>query len=178
MNALILKILSILVYISVLIPFICYAQFPSNSKTEALDKINVSEDQMNSSEIIKRQLSLQKPNQEADIFLITGPTNRVHSAASVAAIIYATGVNKEAVGSAIELILAGADPKLVGNLMLSMNGLLPKNQSANITKFDQALESYNKIIDLADEAALQSLENNPTFVTIGQLLKEMRKAVP
>ncbi|MEB3123430.1 MAG: hypothetical protein VKL41_19675 [Snowella sp.] len=171
MNALILKILPILVYISVLIPVICSAQFPSTSKTETSDKMEVSE-------TIKRQLSLQKPNQEADIFIISGPKQRVDKAASIGTIIYVAGVNKEAVNSAIEFVLAGADPESVGNLMLSTNGLLPKNQSANITKFNQALESYNKIIDLADEATLQSLENNPNFVAIGQLLKEMRKAVP
>ena len=130
------------------------------------------------SEPIKRQLSLQKPNQEADIFIISGPKQRVDKAASVGTIIYVAGVNKEGVGSAIEFVLAGADPESVGNLMLSMNGLLLKDQSANITKFNQALESYNKIIDLADEETLKSLENNPTFVTIGQLLKEMRTAVP
>ena len=171
MNALVLKILPILVYISVLIPVICSAQSLSTSKTEASDKIEVSEP-------IKRQLSLQKPNQEADIFIISGPKQRVDKAASVGTIIYVAGVNKEGVGSAIEFVLAGADPESVGNLMLSMNGLLLKDQSANITKFNQALESYNKIIDLADEETLKSLENNPTFVTIGQLLKEMRKAVP
>jgi hypothetical protein len=171
MNALVLKILPILVYISVLIPVICSAQSPSTSKTEASDKINVSEP-------IKRQLSLQKPNQEPDIFIISGSKQRVDKAASLGTIIYVAGVNKEAVNSAIEFVLAGADPKSVGDLMLAMNGLLPKNQSANITKFNQALESYNKIIDLADEEALKSLENNSAFVTIGQLLKEMRKAVP
>jgi hypothetical protein len=171
MNALVFKVLSLLVYVSVLIPVICSAQSPSSSKTEASDKINVSE-------LIKRQLSLQKPNREPDVFVIAGPKERVDRAASLATIIYVAGVNKEAVNSAIEFVLAGADPESVGNLMLSMNGLLPKNQSANITKFNQALESYNKIIDLADEETLKSLENNPTFVTIGQLLKEMRKAVP
>ena len=171
MNALVLKILPILVYISVSIPVICYAQSPSTSKTEASDRIGISEP-------IKRQLSLQKPNQEADVFVIAGPKQRVDKAASLGTIIYAAGVNKEAVNSAIEFVLAGADPESVGDLMLAMNGLLPKNQSANITKFNQALESYNKIIDLADEDTLQSLENNSAFVTIGQLLKEMRKAVP
>jgi hypothetical protein len=171
MNTLVLKILPLLVYISVLIPVIASAQSPSASKTEVSDKVEVSEP-------IKRQLSLKKTNQEPDIFIITGPKQRVDKAASVGTIIYVAGVNKEAVNSAIEFVLAGADPESVGNLMLSMNGLLPKDQSANITKFNQALESYNKIIDLADEETLQSLENNPTFVTIGQLLKEMRKAVP
>jgi hypothetical protein len=171
MNALVLKLLPLLVYISVLIPVIASAQSPSTSKTEPSDRIEVSES-------IKRQLSLQRPNQEADIFIISGPKQRVDKAASLGTTIYVAGVNKEAVNSAIEFVLAGADPESVGNLMLSMNGLLPKNQSANITKFNQALESYNKIIDLADEDTLQSLENNPTFVTIGQLLKEMRKAVP
>jgi hypothetical protein len=171
MNALVLKILSLLLYISVLIPVICFAQSPSVTKTEASDKIDVSEP-------IKRQLSLQRPNQEADIFTISGSKQRVDKAASLGTIIYVAGVNKQAVNTAIEFVLAGADPTSVGNLMLAIHGLLPKNQSANITKFDQALESYNKIIDLADENTLQSLENNPTFVTIGQLLKEMRKAVP
>lgn len=171
MNALILKILPLLVYISVLIPLIASAQPPSASKTEDSDRIEVSES-------IKRQLSLQRPNQEADIFIISGPKQRVDKAASLGTTVYIAGVNKEAVNSAIEFVLAGADPESVGNLMLSMNGLLPKNQSANITKFNQALESYNKIIDLADEDTLQSLENNSAFVTIGQLLKEMRKAVP
>ena len=171
MNALVLKILPILVYISVLIPVICSAQSLSTSKTEASDKINVSEP-------IKRQLSLQKPNREPDIFVIAGPKERVNRAASIATIIYVADVNKQAVGSAIEFILAGADPKSVGELILAMNGLLPKNQSANIAKFNQALESYNKIIDLADEETMNALENNSSFVNIGNLLKEMRKAVP
>jgi len=171
MNALVLKILPILVYISVLIPVICSAQSLSTSKTEASDKINVSEP-------IKRQLSLQKPNREPDIFVIAGPKERVNRAASIATIIYVAGVNKQAVGSAIEFILAGADPKSVGELILAMNGLLPKNQSANIAKFNQALESYNKIIDLSDEETIDALENNSSFVNIGKLLKEMRKAVP
>ena len=171
MNSLVLKILTLLVYISVLIPVVASAQSPSTSKTEASDKIEVSEP-------IKRQLSLQRPNQEADVFVITGPKQRVDKAASLGTIIYVAGVNKQAVNLAIEFILAGADPESVGSLMLAVHGLLPKDQSADITKFDQALESYNKIIDLADEETLKSLENNPTFVTIGQLLKEMRKAVP
>jgi hypothetical protein len=171
MNALVLKILPILVYILLLIPVICFAQSPSTSKTETSDKIHISEP-------IKRQLSLQKPNREPDVFVIAGPNERVNRAASVATIIYVAGVKKEAVNSAIEFVLAGADPKSVGNLMLSMNGLLPKDQSANITKFDQALESYNKIIDLADEETINTLENNSSFVNIGNLLKEMRKAVP
>ena len=81
MNALVLKILPPLVYISVLIPVIASAQSPSVSKTEASDKIEVSEP-------IKRQLSLQKPNQEADIFIISGPKQRVDKAASVGTIIY------------------------------------------------------------------------------------------
>ena len=171
MNALVLKILPPLVYISVLIPVIASAQSPSVSKTEASDKIEVSEP-------IKRQLSLQKPNREPDIFVIAGPKERVNRAASIATIIYVADVNKQAVGSAIEFILAGADPKSVGELILAMNGLLPKNQSANIAKFNQALESYNKIIDLADEETMNALENNSSFVNIGNLLKEMRKAVP
>jgi len=171
MNTLFFKILSLLVYISVLIPVICSAQPSSTSKTETSDTIEVSD-------TIKRQLSLQKSNREADIFVIAGPKERVNRAASLATIIYVAGVNKQAVNLAIEFILAGADPNSVGNLMLAIHGLLPKNQSADITKFNQALESYNKIIDLADEETLKSLENNPTFVTIGQLLKEMRKAVP
>jgi hypothetical protein len=171
MNTLVFKILSLLVYVSVLIPVICSAQSPSISKTETPDKIEASEP-------IKRQLSLQKPNREADVFEIAGPNERVNRAASLATIIYVAGANKEAVNLAIEFVLAGADSKSVGNLMLAMSGLLPKNQSANITKFNQALESYNKIIDLADEDTLRSLENNSAFVTIGQLLKEMRKAVP
>ncbi len=171
MNALVLKILPLLVYISVLVPVIASAQSPSTSKMEVSDKIELSEP-------IKRQLSLQRPNQEADIFIISGPKQRVDKAASLGTIIYVAGVNKEAVNTAIEFVLAGADPQSVGDLMLAMNGLLPKNQSTNITKFNQALESYNKIVDLADEETLQSLENNQTFVTIGKLLKEMRKAVP
>jgi len=171
MNTLVFKILFLLVYVSVLIPVTSSAQSPETSTTETSSKMEVSEP-------IKRQLSLQRPDQEVDIFLIAGQPNRVHSAASLATIIYVAGVNKESVNSAIEFILAGGDPESVGNLMLAIHGLLPKNQSANITKFDQALESYNKIIDLADEETLKSLENNPTFVTIGQLLKEMRKAVP
>jgi hypothetical protein len=171
MNTLVFKILFLLVYVSVLIPVTSSAQSPEISTTETSNKMEVSEP-------IKRQLSLQRPDQEVDIFLIAGQPNRVHSAASLATIIYVAGVNKESVNSAIEFVLAGADPNSVGNLMLAIHGLLPKNQSANITKFNQALESYNKIIDLADEETLKSLENNSAFVTIGQLLKEMRKAVP
>jgi hypothetical protein len=171
MNALVLKILPLLVSISVLIPVIASAQSASTSKTETSHKIEVSEP-------IKRQLSLQRPDQEADIFIISGSKQRVDKAASLGAIIYVAGVNKQAVNLAIEFILAGADPESVGSLMLAVHGLLPKDQSADITKFDQALESYNKIVDLADEETLQSLENNSNFMNMGKLLKEMRKAVP
>ena len=175
MNTLLLKILPTLVYFSVLLSVISPVQSQSNS---TIENNKTEESKTEISETIKRELSLKRPNQEADVFVITGPKQRVDKAASLGATIYVIGVNKKAVNSAIEFVLAGADPESVGDLMLAMNGLLPKNQSANITKFNQALESYNKIIDLADEETLQSLENNPTFVTIGQLLKEMRKAVP
>lgn len=175
MNALLLKILPALVYFSVLISVISPVQSQSNS---TIENNKTEESKTEISETIKRELSLKRPNQEADVFVISGPKQRVDKAASLGATIYVIGVNKKAVNSAIEFVLAGADPESVGDLMLAMNGLLPKNQSANITKFNQALESYNKIIDLADEDTLQSLENNPTFVAIGKLLQEMRKAIP
>jgi hypothetical protein len=175
MNPLFLKILPFLVCFSVLLPVISSVQAQSNS---TIENNKIEESKTDISETVRRELSIKKPDKETDVFVITGPSNRVDSAASLATIIYIIGVNKQAVNSAIEFVLAGADPESVGNLMLAIHGLLPKNQSANITKFDQALESYNKIIDLADEDTLQSLENNSAFVTIGQLLKEMRKALP
>jgi len=175
MNPLFLKILPLLVCVSVLLPVISSVQAQSNN---TIQNNTIEESKTDISETVTRELSIKKPNKETDVFVITGPSNRVDSAASLGTIIYLMGVNKQAVNSAIEFVLAGADPNSVGNLMLAIYGLLPKNQSANITKFDQALESYNKIIDLADEETLKSLENNPTFMTIGQLLKEMRKAVP
>jgi hypothetical protein len=168
MNALILKILPVLVSISLLIPIVSSAQAQSMSK----------ENQEKVSETVKRQLSLQRPNQEADIFIIIGPVNRVDRAATIAALIYATGVNKQSANVAIELVLTGADPISVGDLMLAMNGLLPKDQSADIIKLERAVEAYNKIIDLADEQTLQSLENNSNFGDISHLLKDMRKAIP
>jgi hypothetical protein len=169
MNALVLKILPILVYISLLILLFVLLS-PHQPVKRKSDKINVSEP-------IKRQLSLQKPNREPDVFVIAKFNERVNRAASLATIIYVAGVNKQAVNSAIEFALAGAD-QICGQPNVSDSLILPKNQLANITKFNQALESYNKIIDLADEETINTLENNPTFVTIGQLLKEMRKAVP
>jgi hypothetical protein len=175
MNPLFVKILPLLVCVSVLLPVISSVQAQSNT---TIDNNTIEENKTDISENVRRELSITKPNKETDVFMISGPANRVDSAASLATIIYIIGVNKQAVNSAIEFILAGADLKSVGNLMLAIHGLLRKNQSANITRFDQALESYNKIIDLADEATLQSLENNPNFVAIGQLLKEMRKAIP
>jgi hypothetical protein len=175
MNALLLKILPTLVYFSVLLSVISPVQSQSNS---TIENNKTEESKTEISETIKRELSLKRPNQEADVFVISGPKQRVDKAASLGATIYIIGVNKKAVNLAIEFVLAGADPQSVGDLMLAMNGLLPKDQSADMSKFDQALESYNKIVDLADEDTLQSLENNPTFVAIGKLLQEMRKAVP
>ena len=175
MNALLLKILPALVCFSVLLSVISPVQSQSNS---TIENNKTEESKTEISETIKRELSLKRPNQEADVFVISGPKQRVDKAASLGATIYIIGVNKKAVNLAIEFVLAGADPQSVGDLMLAMNGLLPKDQSADMTKFDQALESYNKIVDLADEDTLQSLENNPTFVAIGKLLQEMRKAVP
>jgi hypothetical protein len=175
MNALLLKILPALVCFSVLLSVISPVQSQSNN---TIENNKTEESKTEISETIKRELSLKRPNQEADVFVISGPKQRVDKAASLGATIYIIGVNKKAVNLAIEFVLAGADPQSVGDLMLAMNGLLPKDQSADMTKFDQALESYNKIVDLADEDTLQSLENNPTFVAIGKLLQEMRKAVP
>jgi len=175
MNALLLKILPALVCFSVLLSVISPVQSQSNS---TIENNKTEESKTEISETIKRELSLKRPNQEADVFVISGPKQRVDKAASLGATIYIIGVNKKAVNLAIEFVLAGADPQSVGDLMLAINGLLPKDQSADMTKFDQALESYNKIVDLADEDTLQSLENNPTFVAIGKLLQEMRKAVP
>ena len=175
MNPLFLKILPLLVCVSVLFPVISSVQAQSNN---TIENNTIEENKTDILETVTRELSIKKPNKETDVFVITGPNNRVDSAASLGTIIYLMGVNKQAVNSAIEFVLAGADPNSVGNLMLAIYGLLPKNQSANITKFDQALESYNKIIDLADEETINALENNSNFVNIGNLLKEMRKAVP
>jgi hypothetical protein len=175
MNTLFLKILPTFVCFLVLLPVISPAQAQSNN---TIENNKTEESKTEISETTKRELSLKRPNQEADIFIISGPKQRVDQAASLGTIIYVAGVNKQAVNTAIEFILVGADSESVGDLMLAMNGLLPKNQSANITKFNQALESYNKIIDLADEETLKALENNSSFMNIGKLLQEMRKAVP
>lgn len=164
MNAFALKVLPVLAAISVLFPIISPLRAESTSQPEA-------------SETIERQLSLKRPNQEADVFTITGPTKQVQQAASTATILYVAGVDKESVNMSIEFILVGADVKSVANLMLALHGLLPKDQLVNITKFDQALESYNKIIDLANEETIGTLKNNVHFTDIGKLLKEMRQAI-
>jgi hypothetical protein len=65
MNTLVFKILFLLVYVSVLIPVTSSAQSPETSTTETSNKMEVSEP-------LKRQLSLQRPDQEVPL----GPDGR------------------------------------------------------------------------------------------------------
>ncbi|MBD2665187.1 hypothetical protein [Richelia sinica] len=130
-----------------------------------------------SPETIKKVVTLKQANGESLNFEVSGQPQRVNNAAATAAIMLAAGVNASGVKTAIALVMAGADPESVGNLILGLNGLIRENSDVNITQLNQAITAYNDIVDKADSNVLQEISKNSEFLNIGDALKKMREPI-
>jgi hypothetical protein len=159
------KLKSLLVALSLSPILVGFWYLPSQAQTP----------QNSSSEKVTRVISITKDNGENTDIEISGRRDRVDQAASVAATLLSAGVAQSGVKVSIDLVLAGADPEAVGNLELSLSGLVPTNGDVNINQLNQAITAYNTILDKADTQTLQTISKNTLFIDTGFLLKQLRK---
>jgi hypothetical protein len=130
-----------------------------------------------SPESIKRVVKLKQANGESLNFEISGQPQRVNQAAATAAIMLAAGVDASGVKTSIALVMAGAEPESVSDLILSLNGLIRENTDVNLTQLNQAITAYNDIVDKADAKVLQEISKNSEFLTIGEVLRQLRQPI-
>jgi hypothetical protein len=75
------------------------------------------------------------------------------------------------------IIDLGVSPSTAAALVGSLNGLTGESQTVNIHKFNNAVNAYNQILNDSNPHVLQSLGNNPQFLTINSLLQQFRNAL-
>ena len=81
-----------------------------------------SQAQMTKDGQVTNTLTFEEPGKDPVEFSVNGAPDRVNPASIVGAISLGAGVDIDASQTAINLVLAGADPDAVANLMLSMGG--------------------------------------------------------
>ncbi|MEA5581664.1 hypothetical protein VB620_09965 [Nodularia harveyana UHCC-0300] len=62
-------------------------------------------------------------------------------------------------------------------LVSNLNGLTGETQNVNIHKFNDAVTVYNQILNESTPQVLQSLGHNPEFLTINNVLMQLRDAL-
>lgn len=135
-----------------------------------------SQAQMTKDEQITNTLTFEEPGKDPVEFSVNGTPDRVNSASIVGAISLGAGVDIDASQTAINLVLAGADPDAVANLMLSMGGMI-QNNVVDPTRLAIAIWSFNTIVDKADLTTLKALQEVPEFGDIRTFLAEVRKPI-
>jgi hypothetical protein len=125
---------------------------------------------------ITNTLTLENPGQEPTEFSVNGTPDRVTPASIVGAISLSAGVEIDAAQTGINLVLAGAEPDAVANLMLSMGGLI-QNNVVDPTRLAIAITAFNTIVNKADLATLTALKEIPEFTDIRAFLAELRKPI-
>ena len=126
---------------------------------------------------VSNTLSYEKKGQKPTQLSVNGTVERVNSASVVGAISLGGGVELDAVQTAINLTLAGANPDAVSNLMLAMGGMVSGGNQVDPTRLALAINAFNSIIDKADADTLNALQELPEFTDIRAFLAELRKPI-
>ncbi|MEB3189114.1 MAG: hypothetical protein VKL42_02060 [Snowella sp.] len=126
---------------------------------------------------VSNTLSYEKKGQKPTQLSVSGTVERVNSASVVGAISLGGGVELDAVQTAINLTLAGANPDAVSNLMLAMGGMVSGGNQVDPTRLALAINAFNSIIDKADADTLNALQELPEFTDIRAFLVELRKPI-
>lgn len=92
-------------------------------------------------------------------------------AAIVAAISFAGGLDLNQVQTAIDMVIAGADPESVTFLMLALKEILD-NDEADPAMLAFAIDTFNQIINDADLGTITELQNISGFMAIRNALAE------
>jgi hypothetical protein len=135
-----------------------------------------SQAQMTKDGQVTNTLTFEEPGKDPVEFSVNGTPDRVNPASIVGAISLGAGVDIDASQTAINLVLAGADPDAVANLMLSMGGMV-SNNVVDPTRLAIAIGSFNTIVDKADLTTLKALQEVPEFGDIRTFLAEVRKPI-
>jgi hypothetical protein len=125
---------------------------------------------------VTNTLTLEEPGKEPVEFSVNGTPERVNPASIVGAISLGGGVELDNAQTAINLVLAGADPDAVANLLLSMGGMI-QNNVVDPTRLAIAITAFNTIVDKADLATLTELKAIPEFTDIRTFLADVRKPI-
>jgi len=74
---------------------------------------------------------------------------------------------------------AGVNADLGNNLRVILSGIVPNqgNADVDINQLNNAINTYNQIIQQSSPVTLQALSQSQDFVAIGKALKELRAAV-
>ncbi|MBN3892394.1 MAG: hypothetical protein HWQ43_25705 [Nostoc sp. JL31] len=128
-----------------------------------------------SEKTITKVVTIKKTNGENLSFQIVGPRDKADNAAVVLATLLGVGVDANAAKTVIPIVLAGADPVLTTDLILNLDGLVRDQTGVNVTKLNQAINTYNTIVDKADTNSLKALNNTLEFTAIGGLLRNIRE---
>jgi hypothetical protein len=126
---------------------------------------------------VTNTLTYEKKGQKPTQLSVNGTLERVNSASVVGAISLGGGVELDAVQTAINLTLAGADPETVSNLMLAMGGMVSGGNQVDPTRLALAINAFNSMIDKADADTLNALQEIPEFMEIRTFLSELRKPI-
>lgn len=120
-------------------------------------------------------IQLTAPNGENLVFPLNSSA-KIPEVKVTATTLLTTGVSKNAIPIAIDLVQGGANTGSVVTLMQNLQGLVQENNQVNIAQLNQAIAAYNRIIDTSDLATLETLKTIPAFLNIKELLEGIQNS--
>ncbi|TVP62407.1 MAG: hypothetical protein EA342_19300 [Leptolyngbya sp. LCM1.Bin17] len=111
---------------------------------------------------------------------LTGTVEQVANAAAFLAAAAAAGVAPDQVSALVGVALAGVDYTLVIALFNQLAGLLEADETLadlDASQLEAVIRAYNQILETSDLDTLQQLSSDPEFVTLGQVLSNLRAAI-
>lgn len=119
----------------------------------------------------------------AMVMPLRGTLNQTANATGFLAASFAAGLTPSQVATFTEMALVGVDYADLVSLFNAVSGLLPAQPQAatatvvSATQLELAIQTYNRILDTTDPAALVTLTQFEDFVVLGRSLQQLRAAV-
>ncbi|QHV01374.1 hypothetical protein [Synechocystis sp. CACIAM 05] len=139
--------------------------------------LGIESSQIAQSETATNTLTFERENEKVGELTIETNPDLADVASIVAAISFAAGIDLDQVGTASNMVLAGADPDSTAYLMLAMRKIQNSDQ-VDIRVVDFAINTFNDIVNKGNLETISALGDLPGFLSIRETLVAASLASP
>jgi hypothetical protein len=139
--------------------------------------LGIESSQIAQSETATNTLTFERENEKVGELTIETNPDLADVASIVAAISFAAGIDLDQVGTASNMVLAGADPDSTAYLMLAMRKIQNSDQ-VDIRVVDFAINTFNDIVNKGNLETISALGDLPGFLSIRETLVAASPASP